>query len=68
VAVSPAQDVIHFGRFELDLKAGQLTRNGSNLRLPQQPLQNYGNAFGPPMSLSTSTTALTNPSKNCAMP
>jgi DNA-binding winged helix-turn-helix (wHTH) protein/Tol biopolymer transport system component len=39
VAVSPAQDVIHFGLFELDLKAGQLTRNGSNLRLPQQPLQ-----------------------------
>jgi eukaryotic-like serine/threonine-protein kinase len=42
VAVSPAQDVIHFGLFELNLKAGQLTRNGSNLRLPQQPLQLLG--------------------------
>ncbi len=39
VAVSPAQDVIRFGLFELDLKAGQLSRNGTNLRLPQQPLQ-----------------------------
>jgi DNA-binding winged helix-turn-helix (wHTH) protein/Tol biopolymer transport system component len=39
VAVSPAEDVIRFGLFELDLKAGQLSRNGTNLRLPQQPLQ-----------------------------
>jgi eukaryotic-like serine/threonine-protein kinase len=39
VPVSPAQDMIRFGLFELDLKAGQLTRNGSKLRLPQQPLQ-----------------------------
>jgi DNA-binding winged helix-turn-helix (wHTH) protein/Tol biopolymer transport system component len=39
VAVSPAQDVVCFGLFELDLKAGQLSRNGTKLRLPQQPLQ-----------------------------
>jgi DNA-binding winged helix-turn-helix (wHTH) protein/Tol biopolymer transport system component len=39
MAVSPAQDVIRFGLFELDLKAGQLNRNGTRLRLPQQPLQ-----------------------------
>jgi DNA-binding winged helix-turn-helix (wHTH) protein/Tol biopolymer transport system component len=39
VAVSPAEDVIRFGIFELDLKAGQLTRYGTKLRLPQQPLQ-----------------------------
>jgi DNA-binding winged helix-turn-helix (wHTH) protein/Tol biopolymer transport system component len=39
VAVSPAKDVIRFGLFELDLKAGQLSRNGTKLRLPQQPLQ-----------------------------
>jgi DNA-binding winged helix-turn-helix (wHTH) protein/Tol biopolymer transport system component len=39
VAVSPAEDVIRFGVFELDLKAGQLTRYGTKLRLPQQPLQ-----------------------------
>jgi DNA-binding winged helix-turn-helix (wHTH) protein len=39
VAVSPAEDVIRFGLFELDLKAGQLSRNGTKLRLPQQPLQ-----------------------------
>ena len=42
MAVSPAQDVIYFGLFELNLKAGQLTRNGSSLRLPQQPLQLLG--------------------------
>ena len=39
VAVSPAEDVIRFGVFELDLKGGQLTRYGTKLRLPQQPLQ-----------------------------
>jgi DNA-binding winged helix-turn-helix (wHTH) protein/Tol biopolymer transport system component len=39
MAVSPAEDVIRFGLFELDLKAGQLCRNGTKLRLPQQPLQ-----------------------------
>ena len=39
MAVSPAEDVIRFGLFELNLKAGQLTRNGTKLRLPQQPLQ-----------------------------
>jgi DNA-binding winged helix-turn-helix (wHTH) protein/Tol biopolymer transport system component len=39
VAVSPAEDVVRFGVFELDLKAGQLTRYGTKLRLPQQPLQ-----------------------------
>jgi DNA-binding winged helix-turn-helix (wHTH) protein/Tol biopolymer transport system component len=38
VAVSPAEDVIRFGVFELDLKGGQLTRYGTKLRLPQQPL------------------------------
>jgi len=39
VAVSPAEDVIRFGVFELDLQDGQLTRYGTKLRLPQQPLQ-----------------------------
>jgi DNA-binding winged helix-turn-helix (wHTH) protein/Tol biopolymer transport system component len=31
--------VIRFGLFELNLKAGQLSRNGTQLPLPQQPLQ-----------------------------
>src|SRR6202050_4092623 len=39
VAVSPVEDVVRFGLFELDLKAGQLSRNGTKLPLPQQPLQ-----------------------------
>jgi DNA-binding winged helix-turn-helix (wHTH) protein len=39
VAVSPAEEVVRFGVFELDLKAGQLTRYGTKLRLPQQPFQ-----------------------------
>ena len=38
MAVSPAREIIRFGLFELDL-AGQLTRQGAKLRLPQQPLQ-----------------------------
>src|ERR1700722_5701122 len=39
MAVSPTQETVRFGLFELDLKAAQLTRNGTNIRLPQQPLQ-----------------------------
>src|SRR5580693_2026354 len=31
--------MVRFGLFELDLKAAQLTRNGTRIRLPQQPLQ-----------------------------
>ncbi len=31
--------MVSFGLFELDLKAAQLTRNGTRIRLPQQPLQ-----------------------------
>ena len=37
--VSPAQDTVRFGLFELDLKAAQLTKNGMKIRLAQQPLQ-----------------------------
>ena len=39
MAVSPTQDTVRFGLFELDLRAGQLSRNGTKIRLPQQSLQ-----------------------------
>ena len=39
LALSPTQEKVRFGLFELDLKAAQLTRNGTNIRLPQQPLR-----------------------------
>ena len=39
MAVSPTQETVRFGLFELDLRAAQLTRNGTKIRLPQQPLQ-----------------------------
>ena len=39
MAVSPAQSILRFGLFELDLGAGQLSRQGARLRLPQQPFQ-----------------------------
>jgi DNA-binding winged helix-turn-helix (wHTH) protein len=39
VAVTPATDNYRFGVFELDTKAGQLTRKGIRTRLAQQPLQ-----------------------------
>jgi DNA-binding winged helix-turn-helix (wHTH) protein len=39
VAVSPTEDVVRFGLFELDLKAGQLSKNGAKIRLSQQPFQ-----------------------------
>jgi TolB-like protein/DNA-binding winged helix-turn-helix (wHTH) protein len=39
VPVSPTENVIRFGLFELDLKSGQLRKNGSRIRIPQQPIQ-----------------------------
>ena len=39
MAVLPTQEMVRFGLFELDLKAAQLTKNGTRIRLPQQPLQ-----------------------------
>ena len=38
LALSPTQEKVRFGLFELDLRPAQLTRNGTNIRLPQQPL------------------------------
>jgi len=39
VPVSPTENVIRFGLFELDLKSGQLRKNGNRIRIPQQPVQ-----------------------------
>ena len=39
MAVLPTQETVTFGLFELDLKAAQLTRHGTKIRLAQQPLQ-----------------------------
>lgn len=39
MALLPTQETVGFGLFELDLKAAQLTKNGTKIRLPQQPLQ-----------------------------
>ncbi|MGA7155457.1 MAG: winged helix-turn-helix domain-containing protein [Acidobacteriaceae bacterium] len=37
--LSPTQEIVRFGLFELDAKAAHLTRNGFHIRLPQQPLR-----------------------------
>ena len=34
-----ANQIIRFGDFELDLRAGELRKSGSRVRLPEQPLQ-----------------------------
>jgi TolB-like protein/DNA-binding winged helix-turn-helix (wHTH) protein len=39
VTVSPIENTIRFGLFELDLRTRQLTKNGVKIRLPQQPIQ-----------------------------
>jgi TolB-like protein/DNA-binding winged helix-turn-helix (wHTH) protein len=39
VPVSPTENVIRFGLFELDLKSWQLRKNGSRIRISQQPVQ-----------------------------
>ena len=72
MAVSPAEDVVRFGLFELDLKTGQLAgtgpnfpcpnnrcrswRSSSNARVRSSLATNFANAFGPQMSSSTLTT------------
>lgn len=39
MAVTPATGLLRFGVFELDGRAGQLTRNGVRVRLAQQPFR-----------------------------
>ena len=39
MTVSPTENTIRFGLFELDLRTRQLTRNGAKIRLHQQPIQ-----------------------------
>ena len=39
MAVSPAEEILRFGLFELDVKAGQLRKGGMRIRLAQQPVQ-----------------------------
>lgn len=39
MAVSPTENVIRFGLFELDSKSGQLRKNGNRIRIAQQPAQ-----------------------------
>jgi len=39
VAISPTQNTVRFGLFELDLRTRQITKNGIRIRLPLQPLQ-----------------------------
>lgn len=39
MAVAPENGLVRFGVFELDTKAGQLTKNGIRVRLSHQPVQ-----------------------------
>jgi DNA-binding winged helix-turn-helix (wHTH) protein/Tol biopolymer transport system component len=39
VGVPTTQETVRFGLFELDSRSAQLTRNGTSIRLPQQPLR-----------------------------
>jgi TolB-like protein/DNA-binding winged helix-turn-helix (wHTH) protein len=39
VTLTPAKDLVRFGPFELDPSTWQLRKNGTRVRLPQQPLQ-----------------------------
>jgi eukaryotic-like serine/threonine-protein kinase len=39
VPISPTENTVRFGLFELDLRTRQLTKNGARVRLPQQPMQ-----------------------------
>jgi TolB-like protein/DNA-binding winged helix-turn-helix (wHTH) protein len=39
VAISPAQDIVRFGVFELDVRTRELRKGGMKIRLPQQPMR-----------------------------
>jgi DNA-binding winged helix-turn-helix (wHTH) protein/Tol biopolymer transport system component len=39
MALAHAQNTVRFGQFELDLRTGQVTKNGAKIRLSQQPIQ-----------------------------
>jgi TolB-like protein/DNA-binding winged helix-turn-helix (wHTH) protein len=39
VTLSPTENMVKFGLFELDLRTRQLTRSGAKIRLAQQPIQ-----------------------------
>jgi TolB-like protein/DNA-binding winged helix-turn-helix (wHTH) protein len=39
VTLSPIENTVRFGLFELDLRTWQLTKNGIKIRLPQQSMQ-----------------------------
>ncbi len=68
----PSRGILRFGVFEADLKSGELRKNGSKLRLQEQPFQvlalllqnpgesspasNCGKPFGPPIPSWISTT------------
>ena len=39
MALLSTEETVRFGLFELDLRTAQLTRNGTTIRLPQQPLR-----------------------------
>ncbi|HKU26235.1 MAG TPA: winged helix-turn-helix domain-containing protein, partial [Candidatus Sulfotelmatobacter sp.] len=39
MTLSHTENTVRFGLFELDLRTGQLTKNGAKIRLSQQPIQ-----------------------------
>jgi len=39
MTLSPTENMVRFGLFELDLRTRQFTKNGAKIRLPQQPIQ-----------------------------
>jgi len=39
---APSRQVVRFGVYEADLRAGELRKNGLRLRLPEQPFQVLG--------------------------
>lgn len=39
MTLSPTENTVGFGLFELDLRTRQLTKNGAKIRLPQQPIR-----------------------------
>ena len=39
MALSDTQNTVRFGPFELDLRTQQVSKNGANIRLSQQPVQ-----------------------------
>ncbi len=66
MAIAIPSGRVRFATFEVDLRSGELHKQGIKIKLHDQPFQVLTRSFGPPTRLSISMSALILRSKDCA--